>query len=205
MIGPQGFPVLSELYIIHEPGSLKQALIVLLILRAVSVVAQDTAYFNPKSLLYNLSETDTVIVYQCLYREAAEGSSEEYNVPAGGKAYTQSYKTVICQKNGFWFAYTYTTAIQDQPNRKFSGLKIRERPYWQFKGGAVFEPSVWQLRTLEKLERTGREAMEYDYPVTKHSRNQLIIKRRKKYIQLILDDSSEPVFRPTARENYDGQ
>ena len=149
----------------------------------IQINAQDSLKIPASSLFYNLKAGDSVTVYQCRVIDPSFENDKTQYTPA--TLYTVTEKIVIKKIGNQTVAERYDTHIRDLPNRKFSGLKIRERPYWLFVRKESFELSDVSLEKIVRLERAGREAMEYDYPVSKHSRNQLIIKRGKNFRQLL--------------------
>lgn len=73
------------------------------------------------------------------------------------------------------------------PNRKFSALKIREKDYWNFKREKEKVLTEKDLKLLVALENKGREANEYDFVINKYNTNQLIIKKKKNFKQLVIE------------------
>ena len=71
------------------------------------------------------------------------------------------------------------------PNRKFSGQKIRERKYWNYKFLKEESLDENDLKILGAIELKGHEPTEYDFAVTVHSPNQIIIKKGKDFRQLV--------------------
>jgi hypothetical protein len=118
----------------------------------------------------------------------------EENTPAGeivtGKIerYSVTLKFVVRKDNGDYLVTEYISRYTKLPNRRFSGLKIRERPYWEFTKERSFLLSGKGLQNLVAMESQGREAIEFDYAVTKYTTNQLIIKHGKNFKQLVLED-----------------
>lgn len=66
-------------------------------------------------------------------------------------------------------------------------LKIRERPYWSFKKEKTSELKEEDLKVFLALEKKGREAIEYDYAITRYTTNQIIIKKKKDFKQLVIE------------------
>src|SRR5688500_10882053 len=101
----------------------------------MQLFSQDIGLISAKSLFNNLPDGDSVTFYQCHVEQAVQhlttasgqtltGSSQPFSI-------TEKY---ILKKmpEGFYVTY-YTTSLNVLPNKKFSGLKIKERPYWEFK------------------------------------------------------------------------
>ena len=94
---------------------------------------------------------------------------------------------MIKKINEKFIANYFTSSIIIFPNRKFSSLKIREKSYWDFRLIKQFELNEQNLKLLVAIENKGREAIEYDYAITKYTTNQLIIKFKKDFKQLVID------------------
>jgi len=159
-----------------------------LFLSAAACFAQPTdSLIN--GFLKKLKAGDSVIYYQCHVEEAIQQLSTASGQTLTGKQqkYTITEKYVIKMKDGSYQADYYTSSLVVFPNRKFSGLKIREKPYWAFKKEKTISLSNQDLKVFSALEKKGREAMEYDYPISKYTTNQLIIKSGKSFKQLVID------------------
>lgn len=145
---------------------------------------------SKQSLFYELN-ADSLTVYECRVSEA----TQELTTADGQKIKTGSQKLTITNKyhikciNNSYQIHIYTAGITPFPNRKFSGLKIREKKYWEFRLDTSFVLSNKQLALFLIAEDKGKEANEYDYAITKHTRYQLIFKRRKNFKQLVFDQS----------------
>lgn len=139
--------------------------------------------------LKNLKAGDSVIYYQCHVEEAIQHLSTASGQTLTGKQqrYTITEKYVVKINEGAYQADYYTSSLIIFPNRKFSGLKIREKPYWEFKKEKTVVLTQQDLKVFSLLEKKGREAMEYDYPISKYTTNQLIIKSGKSFKQLVID------------------
>lgn len=143
----------------------------------------------PESILSKLQPGDSIIYYQCHVRE----HHKEYNLPGGEIAtggiekYSVTEKFVLKQNAGVYLITKYISPIVPFPNRRFSGLKIREKGYWNFIREESFIINEQGLAFLLLLEKNGREAIEYDYAITKYTTNQLIIKHGKDFKQLVIE------------------
>ncbi len=140
-----------------------------------------------KSMLYGMKPGDSVIVYQCHVVDPSREPQLASDTPVSAAPHTVTDRIVLRKKDSSFVATLWQTGIRDFPNRKFSGLKVKERPYWYFVFVRSCEVTNEQVRKLAALEQAGREAMEYDYPVTKYTRNQLILKKGKNFSQLVID------------------
>lgn len=140
--------------------------------------------------LFNLVETgDSIIYYQCHVEEAKQQLTTVSGQTIIGKPqpYTITEKYVITKKENQLEVNYYTSSLTIFPNKKFSGLKIREKNYWYFKLDSTYQLNATGLNVLLSLEDKGREANEYDYPITKYTTNQIIIKHKKDFKQLVID------------------
>ena len=161
----------------------------LLFFRLFLNAQQDTSALFAKSLLKNLKVGDSVIYYQCHVEQAIQQLTTVSGQTLVGKpdkySITEKY-TVIRQKNGYTVNY-FSSAMTAFPNRRFSGLKVRERDYWLFKYEKSFPLSDQDVKVLLALERKGHEATEYDFTIDKYNTNQLIIKKKKNFKQLVIE------------------
>jgi hypothetical protein len=150
---------------------------------------QDSAAIAGSDFLKKLKAGDSVIYYQCHVEEGIQQLSTVSGQTLVGQTqkYTITEKYVLRWIGGKYLADYYTSSLTIFPNRKFSGLKIREKPYWDFKKEKTFVLTAQDLKVLAALENKGREAMEYDYPITKYTSNQLIIKAGKNFKQLVIE------------------
>jgi hypothetical protein len=152
--------------------------------------AQSGDSIIPKqSILNHLSVGDSVIYYQCHVEEAVQQMSTVSGQTISGKPqkYSITEKIVVKKTTDGFQATYYTSSLNVFPNRKFSGLKIREKAYWEFKKVGSYLLSERDLKILLAMEKKGREAIEYDYAITKYTTNQLIIKRKKDFKQLVIE------------------
>lgn len=136
-----------------------------------------------------LSDGDSLVYYQCHVEQATQQLTtvSGQTITGNPQRYTVTEKFVISRNGSTLSANYFTSSLNLFPNRKFSGLKIREKAYWDFRQVTSFTLSPAQVETLAALEGRGREAIEYDYPVTKYTTNQLIIRQRKRFRQLVID------------------
>jgi hypothetical protein len=147
----------------------------------------DSLITNSHSILKSLKSGDSVVYYQCHVEESSEFLASDNPSPNRVKKYTVTDKFVVTRLPNALQVNHYASPLKVFPNRKFSGLKIRERPYWAFKKQGSFLLTEKAVKILIALERKGREAIEYDFAITKHNTNQLIIKHQKDFKQLVID------------------
>jgi hypothetical protein len=143
----------------------------------------------PKESMLNLKDGDSVIFYQCHVEQAVTNvtTASGQTLTGGNQACSITEKYVLTKKPESFEVSYYVSALNVLPNKKFSGLKIRERPYWGFKPDKKFALTEKDLKVFLALERKGHEAIEFDYGITRRNTNQIIIKRHKDFKQLVID------------------
>ncbi len=156
-----------------------------------SLQSQNTnSFIIPKeSLIQKLVLGDSLIYYQCHVENAVQqlSTASGQTLTSNSQKYSITDKYVVTKISGGYSVNYYTSSFTNFPNRRFSGLKIREKAYWDFKKERSFELNEKTLENILALEKKGREAMEYDYAITKYTTNQLIIKYKKDFKQLVID------------------
>jgi hypothetical protein len=169
--------------------SLRLLIVFLLACFYGSAQTADSLVIPAGSMLNRLSSGDSITYYQCHVEEAIQQLSTASGQTLVGQPqkYSITEKYVVKKRGSAYYADYYTSSLTVFPNRKFSGLKIREKPYWEFKKERQFNLDERAMKMLIALEKQGREAMEYDYPITKYTTNQLIIRQRKNFKQLVID------------------
>ena len=149
----------------------------------------DSLVIPANSILNGLKVGDSLTYYQCHVEEATQQLSTASGQTLTGtqQKYTITEKYVVQKNADGYSAKYYAATLAVFPNRKFSALKIREKPYWGFKKEKEFVLTDKDLKYLIALEKKGKEAIEYDYAITKYNTNQLIIKAGKNFKQLVID------------------
>lgn len=149
------------------------------------------AQIPTSSILKNVKAGDSITYYQCHVEEATQQLSTVSGQTLTGKPqkYSITEKYVITNTGETYHANYYSSSLTIFPNRRFSGLKIREKAYWEFKKEKSFVLTPQEVSGLVALENKGREAMEYDYPITKYTTNQLIIKQGRNFKQLVIGEN----------------
>lgn len=143
-----------------------------------------------KTMLYKLKSGDSLTYYQChVEKVKMKVESADYNNNSVNKTISITEKFIIHKKGDDYLVRYWKSDLYLFPNRKFSGLKIREKKYWNFSFSNNKKLNKTEIDFLAALELKGKEANEYDYAITKHTLNQIIIKQSKNFIQLILDTS----------------
>ncbi|MBL7912536.1 MAG: hypothetical protein JNJ41_15860 [Bacteroidia bacterium] len=169
---------------------MRKLLLIMFLVSGYLFLAQNDSIVIPNnSILKNLNVGDSITYYQCHVEEAVQQLSTASGQTLTGKPqrYTITEKFVVKKNVDSYSVNYYASSLTVFPNRKFSGLKIREKPYWEFKKERSFVLSDKDLKYLIALEKKGKDAIEYDYAITKYNTNQLIIKTKKDFKQLVID------------------
>lgn len=146
---------------------------------------------SSNSAFSHLKTNDSVIVYQCHVESATQqlstasgqtitGTAQKYSI-------TEKY-SIIKSDTGYRVNY-FIASMSAFPNKKFAGLKFKERSYWHFKFIKTFQLSDTDLKAFLALENKGKEAIVYDYGISKYNTNQLVIRYQNDYKQLVIDGS----------------
>jgi hypothetical protein len=153
-----------------------------------SLFAQDVLKISRGSL-FQIESNDSVICYQCHVMD----HFREVNLPSGGmdtrgiEKYTITEKFVIRRNNEVFSFVKYLSPFAGFPNRRFSGLKVREKTYWEFTPVDSAVVTSAMLNALIRIEESGHDAIEFDYAITKYNTNQLIVVHGKNFRQLVID------------------
>jgi hypothetical protein len=135
----------------------------------------------------SITNSDPVTIYQCVAIDSA-GKIIRKGLARQPRLSTVTRKYILRKDSLSYTVTCFTTTIHDFPNRKFSGLKISERPYWEFAQSSKHNVTNEQARQIKALIASGHEAIEFDYPVSRHTVNQVIVKNKKDFRQLVLDN-----------------
>lgn len=170
---------------------MKKIIIVFLIFNLSAKSQTVSVFFVPQnSLLYSLPLNDSATYYQCHVEQAIQqlSTASGQTITSKPQKFTITEKFVVIKTDSVNYKVRYyTSSLTAFPNRKFSGLKIREKKYWEFKKETEFVLTPTNLKYLVALETKGRETTEYDFAITKYTTNQLIIKTKKAFKQLVFD------------------
>jgi len=141
------------------------------------------------TMLAKLISSDSLIYYQCRVVNAdIQVTAGNQTIESEKQQITITEKFVITlKKNEYWIRY-YTSGLTVFPNRKFSGLKIRQKAYWNFSFKEERKLDDREVEFLALLQTTGKETTEYDFALTKHTTNQIIIKQKKNFEQLLIKE-----------------
>lgn len=140
-------------------------------------------------MLANLITSDSLTYYQCRVVDAdIQVTTANQQIESKKQQITITEKFVITlKKNEYWLRY-YTSGLTVFPNRKFSGLKIRQKAYWNFSFKLERKIEDKEVAFLAALQNSGKETTEYDFALTKHTTNQIIIKQKKNFEQLLIKE-----------------
>lgn len=145
--------------------------------------------FGPKydqTLMAKLNTSDSLVYYQCRAKTGALTiKSGEQTIETKEQKLSITEKFVIIKQNNEYVIRYWISGLTVFPNRKFSGLKIREKDYWNFTFKQERKLSDNELLFFAGLEKSSKETTEYDFAITKYTTNQLIIKHRKDFEQLL--------------------
>lgn len=138
------------------------------------------------TMIANLVPNDSLVYYQCRVSNATiQIKTPQQTIETHNQQITITEKFVIINKNSQYVLRHYASGLTAFPNRKFSGLKIREKEYWNFSFKSERQLQEKEILFLATLQTTGKETIESDYAISKHTTNQLIIKQRKNFEQLL--------------------
>lgn len=142
-------------------------------------------------MLAKLRSGDSLVYYQCHVEEATQqlSTTSGQTLTSAAQKYSITEKYVITKDSNEYRAKYFVSSMVILPNKRFSGLKIREKPYWNFKRVNEKVLTEKDLAVLSALEKKGKEPTEYDFAITKYSTNQVIIRQKKDYRQLLIDGS----------------
>lgn len=141
------------------------------------------------SSLKQLQTGDSIIYYQCHVEDVGMQlkTASGQTLTSNPQKCSITEKMVVVKTNSNYLVRYYTSSLTILPNRKFSGLKIREKSYWNFRLDKQFPLTENQVKILIAIEQKGREAIEFDYIVSKYTTNQLIVKHKKNFKQLVIE------------------
>lgn len=140
-------------------------------------------------MLGKLITGDSLVYYQCRVVDAdIQVNTGTQQIESKKQQITITEKFVITLKKNVYVVRYYTSGLTAFPNRKFSGLKIREKAYWNFTFRNERNLEEKEVQFLALLQSSGKETTEYDFAITKHTTNQLIIKQKKDFEQLLIKE-----------------
>jgi len=163
--------------------------VLIFLFSAACLIASSQIVFAEKqkqTILAKLLPNDSVVYYQCRVTNATiEIKTPQQQVETKNQQITFTEKFVIVNNNNSYNIKYYVSGLTVFPNRKFSGLKIREKAYWNFSFKSERQLVDTEVQFLAGLESNSKQTIETDYPISKYTTNQLIIKQRKNFEQLL--------------------
>lgn len=169
---------------------MRKLFLIVFLISGLCVISQNDSVVIPNnSILKTIKTGDSITYYQCHVEEAIQQLSTASGQTLTGKPqrYSITEKFVIKKNTDNYSVNYYASSLTSFPNHKFSGLKMYEKDYWAFKYERSFVLSNMDLKVLLALEKKGKEAIEYDYAITKYNTNQLIIRHGKNFKQLVIE------------------
>lgn len=143
-----------------------------------------------KTMLATLHEGDSLVYYQCRVKQAKIGiNTGSQQIDSKEQQITITEKFVIVRKANNYINRYYASGLTVLPNRKFSGLKMKEKPEWNFTFKSERLLTEREVLYLASLEKRGTGTNEFDFVISKRNPNQIIIWHRKNFEQLNLSDS----------------
>jgi hypothetical protein len=131
------------------------------------------------------------VYYQC-HVEAVEQelrTASGHTLTSVSKNLSITEKFVLHKQNGNYVLKHFVSVLTMCPNRRFSGLKFKEKAYWEFFYKESKLLSEKEVKGLEAIEDVGKDANEYDFAISTKNRNQVIILGGKNAKQLGLADA----------------
>jgi hypothetical protein len=140
-------------------------------------------------MIGKLVSGDSLIYYQCRVVDAnVQVNTGTQSIESEKQQITLTEKFVVHLKDGAYSIRYFTSGLTTFPNRRFSGLKIRQKAYWNFTFRNERKLEDKEVQFLALLQNSGRETIEYDFAITKYTTNQIIIKQRKNFEQLLIKE-----------------
>ncbi len=150
------------------------------------VASAQSTFQNSSTFIDKLQTGDSILYYQCHIESAQQElqTASGQTLQSHPKQLSITEKFVLIKKENSYTLQHYVSSFTTCPNRRFSGLKFSEKPYWEFafkNSKDIHENAIKSLRTLEN---SGKEANEYNLAITAQNNNQIIILFGKKEKQL---------------------
>lgn len=142
-----------------------------------------------KTMVAKLVSGDSLVYYQCHVEEATQqlATTSGQTLNTSPQKYSITEKFILYKDSNHYRVKYFISSLTSLPNRKFSGLKLREKPYWNYKLEKQMDVSEKAVKIMAALENKGKETNEYDFAITKYNTNQIIIKQGKNFKQLVID------------------
>lgn len=171
---------------------IRKYLLLLLFLSFNRIALFSQVQFNTamaQTMMAQLKSGDSLVFYQCHVETIEQNlqTASGQTLSTAPEKCSITEKFIVINENGNYRTKYYVSSMVSLPNRRFSGLKIREKKYWNFKSLKDTLINEKAVKLLCAVELKGREATEYEFAVTKYTSSQIIIKKGKKFKQLVLD------------------
>ena len=142
-----------------------------------------------KTMIATLSENDSIIYYQCRVILAnVEIKTANQKIESKAQQISVTEKFLITRQNNLFQIKYFTSGLTVLPNRKFSALKMREKDYWGFSFKSERQLTENEILFLAGMEKSGRATTEYDFVISKYTTNEIIIRQRKNFEQLLIKE-----------------
>jgi hypothetical protein len=140
-------------------------------------------------MIAKMNGNDSLVFYQCHVEEVVQqiSTASGQTLTSNPEKYSLTEKFIVTKKDSSYSVRHYVSSMLVLPNRRFSGLKIREKPYWNFKKIKEESLSEKDVKLLAALELKGKEPNEYDFAISKYNTNQIVIKKKKDFRQFNID------------------
>lgn len=151
--------------------------------------SSETVSINSGSVFKNLKIFDSLVFYQCHVESGTQqlSTASGQTITGASKKYTITEKYILIKvEEGYQVKY-FISALNIFPNKKFAGLKFKEKFYWEFQQKKNFALKEIDIRAFLAMEEKGKDAIVYDYGITKYNTNQIIIRYSNDYKQLVID------------------
>ncbi|MBK9285756.1 MAG: hypothetical protein IPM51_15780 [Sphingobacteriaceae bacterium] len=158
------------------------------------------------TMIAELTSPDSLVFYQCHVESATQElkTSGGQTLQTAPQKYSITEKIIVYLTDSVYRAKYFVSSMVILPNRRFSGLKIKERKYWNFKLVSEKTLNERDLKILGAIQLKGKEPTEYDFAITKYNTNQVIIKKTKEFKQLVIEGDyilSKIIFDPKRIES----
>ena len=148
-----------------------------------------TLVIETQSVFKNLKIKDSVVFYQCHVETGTQqlSTASGQTITGNPKKYSITEKYIITKLEKGYKVNYFISSLNIFPNKKFAGLKFKERSYWDFKEAKTFNLEDSGIQAFLAMEEKGRDAVVYDYGLSKYNTNLLIIRYPNDYKQLVID------------------
>lgn len=148
------------------------------------------ANYRKNVLISELLNGDSLVYYQCHVESAQQElrTSSGHTLQSSSKNLSITEKFVLRKVDEAYTLHHFVSGLTICPNRRFSGLKFKEKKYWEFFYSKSKSLTESDLKILFSIEEIGREANEYNFAVSTENRNQVILLKGNKAKQMGLPE-----------------